>query len=368
MAHIIKRGPKHYEIRIEAGRDPKTGERKRIYKNFRGTKKEAEQYMAELLKQGENFKKGNIKLAKYLNVWLDNYKSNISDSTAKDYKSIIDNHLIPYFGGINLNDLKPIHIDNYQRKKLENGRLNGSGGLSGRTVQAHHRLLSLALKDAVRKYDILDKNPCKAIKAPAAKSRNNALNKDEVNKILNNCEGILLYTLFYFATYTGLRRSEITGLQWQDMNWNKQILNVQRAGRVVEGEFKYQPAKTDKSNRQVMLDKETIKVVKNYKKERAALLDGDDPVFITPEGYAVRPDYITKKFKQICKELNMGDYRFHDLRHTHATWMLEAGVNPKVVQERLGHSRIETTLNIYSHVSINEQEKAVQKLRKSADF
>lgn len=100
MAHIVKRGEKHYEVVIELRRDPKTGKRKRKYKNVRGTKEKAEKVLAEMLKQGENYNTGNIKLSKYLKDWFNNYKSNISHKTEIDYKSIINKHLIPALGRI----------------------------------------------------------------------------------------------------------------------------------------------------------------------------------------------------------------------------------------------------------------------------
>ena len=100
-----------------------------------------------------------------------------------------------------------------------------------------------------------------------------------------------------------------------------------------------------------------------YKRKNAAFSGSDDSKFITPEDYPLRPDYLTMKFKDICRKLGMGEYKMHDLRYTHATWLLEAGVNPKVMQERLAHVRVETTLNIYSHVSVKEQRKAIEKLQ-----
>ncbi|SDL87003.1 site-specific integrase [Halarsenatibacter silvermanii] len=367
MAHLIKRGPKKWQVRIESGRDPETGKRKRIYRTVNGTKKEAEKVMAEMIKGGYQ-EGGNVKLKKYLVDWFEDYRSNVKHNTARLYKGIIYNHLIPSLGELRLNEIKPMHILEYQNQKLSKGSIGDSGGLSNRTVESHHRLLSMALKHAVSPYGLIESNPCQSIKAPTPSSDTNPLSRAEVEKFLESIEGEMLYTAYYLLLNTGMRRSEFTGLKCKDISFERQIIEVERTGQMVGGEFKYQGLKNKSSRRQIALADETAKILKKYKKKNAAFAGGEDPIFITPDGLALRPDYLTQKFKSICRDLNMGEYKLHDLRHTHATWLLEAGINPKVVQERLGHARVETTLNIYSHVSINEQKKAVQKLHNQTNL
>ena len=365
MSHITRVGTKKYRIFIEAGVDPSTGKRQRFSKTVIGSKKDAQKIMVELVDKKSSISFDHIKLKGYLLYWYDDYKDNISEVTARDYHGIIKNHLIPTLGELKLRDIKSIHILNYQKEKLKNGRIRGSGGLSKRTVQSHHRLLSLALKHAISPYGLISNNPCKHVKAPSPSHKARPFTHEETDKILDAIDGILLHTLVHLALYTGMRRSELTGLKWKDIKFQHKLIDVKRSGRVINGRFKYSDLKNESSSRQIIISEKTLNFLKNFKKERAALVNENQPVFLTPRGTPLRPDYITRKFKKICLSLEIQDHSFHDLRHTHATWLLEAGVNPKIVQERLGHSRIETTLNVYSHVSINEQRKAVEILEKS---
>jgi len=364
MGHIRRLGKQKYVITVECGVDPATGKRSRKTKTIKGTKEQAKIVMGKMLEKekSELMADTNITLKNYLREWIDNHQNNISDVTTKDYRSIIENHLIPSLGELKLKDIKPTHIIKYQNEKLENGRLNGSGGLSKRSVQAHHRLLSLALKHAVNPFNYITSNPCKPVQAPSpSKNKVKPFTRKEANHILNSLDDILLYTIFHLALHTGMRRSEITGLKWKDLNLPQKLLEVRRSGRIFEGEFIYKKLKNDSSRRQIALTSSSLEVLKKFKKKKGAFSHKEQALFLTPEGHPVRPDYLTMKFKKICKSLNINGKRFHDLRHTHATWLLEEGVNPKVVQKRLGHARVETTLNIYSHVSLNEQRKAAEK-------
>ncbi len=368
MGHIQKLGKKRYRIRIESGIDPASGKRQRITKIVNGTKEQAKIIMQDMIsKPSLDYIKGeNTKLKDYLNDWIKNYSSNISKVTQRDYRSIIDNHLIPSLGELPLGKIKPAHIIQYQRKKLESGRLGSSRGLSNRTVQSHHRLLSLALNQAVTPYGLIDKNPCIPVKAPSVgKSKANHFNRKEAKLILDSLDDILLYTIFYLALYTGMRRSEITGLKWKDINLSNALIEIRRTANVFNGEFVYSKLKNESSRRQVAISDSLVQVLQEYKNERALFSNKEQAVFITPDGHPLRPDYLTKKFKKICKKLEFPEKRFHDIRHTHATWLLEEGVNPKIVQKRLGHARVETTLNIYSHISLNEQRKAANLFEKT---
>lgn len=364
MGNIQKIDTKKYRIRVEAGIDPSTGNRKRLSKTIYGTKQQAMKVLAKMEKnKNTDYHKGNeLKLKDYLNKWIKNYSSNIAQSTTKDYISIIENHLIPSLGELKLNEINYGHIIEYQNQKLKNGNLKTGKGLSNRSVQAHHRLLSLALKQAVNLYELIEKNPCDPVQAPTPnKNSGKSLSREDASLILNSIEDILLYTIFFVALYTGMRRSEITGLKWKDINFNNKTISVRRSGGIINGEFSYKKLKNDSSRRQVAMSNSLIKELKKFKAKRGAFAAKESAVFLTPDGKPVKPDYLTSKFKSIFKQLEMPEYKFHDLRHTHATWLLEEGINPKIVQKRLGHSRIETTLDIYSHVSLNEQRKAAEK-------
>lgn len=223
MAHLVNMGNKKWRIAIELGRDPRTGKRKRKYKTFHGTKKEAE---LEKLKMINKYKDGapteDITVRDYLLKWLREYiKGKVAHTTYKDYEISIKKHLIPGLGRLKLKNLHARHIIKYQNDKLENGRLDGKGGLSNRSVQKHHRLLSQSLKNAVSPYEYINKNPCNGVKAPSPKPPEiTPLTHKQAAKLLDLIEyDVNFYTLVYFDLYTGLRRDELLALKWKDIDF-----------------------------------------------------------------------------------------------------------------------------------------------------
>lgn len=370
MAHLVNMGNKKWRIAIELGRDPRTGKRKRKYKTFSGTKKEAE---LEKLKMIKKYKGGapaeEITTKEYLLKWLKNYaKNHVAYSTYKDYKSIIKKHLIPAFGNIKLKNIHARHIIKYQNDKLESGKLNSKDGLSNRTVQKHHRLLSQALKHAVSPYEYIESNPCQGINAPSPKTREiNPLDKEQAQKLLDFIEyDTNFYTLIYLDLYTGLRRGELLALKWKDIDLDNLRLHVRRSTEVIRGgeiKVRYNEPKTKSSIRTVDFDEDTAQKLLRYREYIKSHSNPEDLVFRLDNKKPMHPDYVSRRFRRKRNKIGFDNLRFHDLRHTHATWLLQAGVNPKIVQERLGHQDVTITLKIYSHVIPSMQKDAVEKLQ-----
>ncbi|MFW6265036.1 MAG: tyrosine-type recombinase/integrase [Bacillota bacterium] len=374
MAHLRKRGEKKWQICIDTGLDPKTGKRKRMYKTVNGTKKQAEKIMHKLAVKYEEdgfIKPKKINVKEYFLKWLKEYcKNNVGTRTYQDYEGVIKNHVIPYLGKLQLKDLQQRHIIKYQNDKLEDGRLDGKGGLSKRTVQNHHRIMSEALKHAVFPYKYIKNNPCEGVKAPSPDDTDiYPLSYEEADNFLNYVHikyTYVIYALFYLALYTGLRRSEFMALRWRNIDLNNNRLHVIEAVEEIPDEgLVYGDTKNEASIRPVDFDEDVGEVLQNLKKKYLKNYGIDNLLFLDEDGSAIRPDYITKLFRKIADKLELFNTRLHDLRHTHATWLLQAGVNPKIVQERLGHASITTTLKIYSHVIPSMQKDAVKKLKKS---
>lgn len=372
MASLYHRGPKKWRISIELGKDPKTGKRRRKFKTVNGTKKEAQKVMLEMVQKYEkgNFNEAeNITVEEYLKKWLYEYKKNdLSKTTFIDYKNIIGNHLAPYLGNLKLKDIEERHIIKYQNDKLQNGRIDGNGGLSKRSVQYHHRVLSQALKHAVFPYKLIENNPCRSINAPSPKNTEVfPLSQNQANKLLDSLKNNLnFYTLIYVALYTGLRRGELLALRWKDIDLDNKRLSVRRSVVEISGEgLIYKEPKNENSKRAVDFDEDVANILNYYRKRQFKYYKNDAIVFLHKDGSVIRPDYVTKKYKKEAKKLGLNKTRFHDLRHTHASWLLQLGENPKVVQERLGHHDVSITLDIYSHVIPSMQKDAVKKLKNS---
>jgi integrase len=375
MAHLRKRGDS-WQICIEAGRDPITGKRKRIYETINGTKKEAEKRMHELahqLETGQYIESSELTVKSFLLKWLEDYcENNLAPSTLESYEMIIKTHLIPALGALKLEDLEPMHIKSYQTHKLKSGRKDGKkGGLSKRTVQYHHRVLSKALKHAVR-WRIIDSNPCDYIDAPSPERPEiQAMTNEQVKQLLNTSDD-WVYDFIYIAVFTGMRRGEILALRWKDIDFTEKIIQVKQSVTKQTGKgLVFRKPKTNSSIRPINIDDNVIKILKRRRKRmkenklRLGKFYNNEYnlVFSEGDGSPILPRRATRRFNSAAKKVGLDNFRLHDLRHTHATLMLKAGVHPKIVQERLGHSSISQTLDTYSHVIPSMQKEAVQKLK-----
>ncbi len=367
--HIRKRGDS-WVVVIELPRDPKTGKRRQQWTSLKGTKKQAERELnASLvrLEQGIHIKPTKITVGEYLESWLQDYvATNTSPRTQHRYSQIVRVHLIPEFGAFPLVALQPHHIQTYYAKALKSGHQTRKGGLSPSTVHYHHRVLFEALKHAVKR-EILVRNVAEAVDAPRPIHKEMAtLGTESVNHFLEAAKDSPYYVIFYTAIYTGLRRGELLGLRWCDVDLDFGTISiVQTLQHLHSGEYVFKEPKSKKGRRQIALSPSLAVLLRDYKIQQGGLrvladnpLTPTDLVFSHPNSKPYRPNSVTRAFKTLMKSIGVEAVRFHDLRHAHATLMLKQGVHPKIVSERLGHSTISMTLDIYSHVLPGLQEAA----------
>ncbi len=374
---IRQRSKGSWEVCIDTGSDPATGKRLRHFESVKGTKRVAQQRMHELLhtlEQGAYIKPTRLTVAQFLEEWLRDYvRTNTAPRTAERYQEIVRIHLIPALGSFPVLVLQPHHIQKYYGSALESGRRDGKGGLSAQTVHHHRRVLYEALKYGV-KHGILVRNVAEAVDAPRPEHKElGILAASDVQLILDACKETPYYVLFFTLAYTGLRRSELLGLRWEDVDLQKSTLSVVRSLHQLRGgKYIFSEPKTKRSRRQIALSPSLAIVLWEHrlKQEHARKLLGrplesTDLAFSHPDGRPIRPDSVTRAFPEIAKSVGLRDVRLHDLRHAHATILLQQGVNPKIVQERLGHSSVSTTLDIYSHVLPGLQQAAARQFDKS---
>ncbi len=368
--HIKKRSKDSWTIIVELGRDPITGKRKRHWQSLKGSKKDAERELSKILTEldtGVYLKPAKITVGEFLEKWLEDYAStNVRPKTAQGYTNKIRCHLIPGLGKIPLTNLKPGHLQSFYRELMESGRVNGNGGLEASTVRHIHRLLKKSLNDAV-KWGLLGRNVCEVVDPPrASRKETKSLDVEDVHSLFDASEKKEYYPVFYMAIYTGLRRSELLGLRWRDIDMDMATLSVvQVRMQLPGGRTFFQEPKTAKGKRQVALSPATVLVLRQYREQQQvqSMLAGwqvtaDSPVFCYADGSPILPDGVTHAFKKTIRSIGFEDIRFHDLRHTHASLMLKQGIHPKVVSERMGHSTVSMTLDTYSHVTSGIQEAA----------
>jgi integrase len=336
----------------------------------RGTKREAEKRLAELQHQlniGEYVKASKGTLGDFLERWLRDYAwPNLSPETAQVYDIIVHKHLIPALGKLELSKVTPEVLQAYYSKALKEGRRDGKGGLSPRTVRHHHTTLHTALGHAV-KWRLLARNPAEAVDAPRfQKKEMRVFDQQGMTAFLDAIKDSEYYPLFYTILYTGMRRSEVLALKWSDLDLYLRTVSINRSlHQLADNSFIFQPPKTIKSRRLVALPPSAASVLRKHREAQTAqgLLLGvpvteDTLVFCHPDGSPLLPHSITNAWKRLVKQAGFQGIRLHDGRHTHATLMLSQGAHPKIVQERLGHANISITLDTYSHVLPGLQEAA----------
>jgi integrase len=299
-------------------------------------------------------------LEAYLRRWIDEVlRGTVKQSTLENYTYIVRLHIIPELGRVRLRALKSRDVRRLYREKLE-------AGLSPRTVQIIHTVLRKALQQAVRD-DVLTRNVCDAVTAPRpTKKEMQPLTPEQAKSLLENVREDRLRGLYVLAITAGLREGELLGLRWDDVDLERKLLQVRRQLTRTRDGLSFTAPKRDKA-RVVRLTDIAIAALKAHREaqneERAragSLWEETSLVFTSSIGTPVDVGNLTyRSFRPLLKRTNLPRIRFHDLRHTCATLLLSKGTHPKIVQEMLGHANISMTMDTYSHVLPDMQEKAV---------
>lgn len=368
MGYIRQKKNGTWSYTVSLGFNPSTNKYNQKSKGGFKTKKECKAAMTELenkINKGEYFEESKDTVEEYLKEWLKNIKHNVAEGTYEFYKDIVERVLIPALGMIKIDKLNVLQIQNFLISKLTDGKLSTT------TVRHYYNVLNIALNQA-KKWRLIQYNPCEAVEPPkASKAKIAVLKPDEAEFLLNytkTSEFKVMYIPLLLAITCGMRRGEVLGLQWGDVDLEEGLIRVTHNLTKVGKEIKMVIPKTDLSVRTIALLPTTIKELQYYKYNRKIIKlnkDGYDYVCCWEDGSYLKPDYVTHTFKKLLKKCNLPSMRFHDLRHTHATLLLMQGVNVKVVSERLGHSKVDMTLDTYSHVLPEMQKEAALKLEEA---
>lgn len=300
--------------------------------------------------------------SEWLNLWFEVYATNsVRTNTLEGYRRILYKHLIPGLGDIPLSELKGIHIRKYINDKAAAGAIKDGG-------KHHMAILRLALEQAVIDEEI-PKNPAQKVKLlKREKTEYIPWTKQETEKFLNYTKETRFYPLYLLAWVSGMRRSELLGLQWTDIDFQNNQLHVRRSLVKVEGGHELQEPKTKLSKRTITIPEkamqELIKHRENQLHESKKKIDYNTIgfVFCNSSGRPYYPDYVSHKFQEDVKNAGLRQVRFYDFRHGHATYLLELGEDIKVISDRLGHSTIMLTGDTYTHIQQSIQKKVAQKL------
>ncbi|MHB9112922.1 MAG: tyrosine-type recombinase/integrase [Thermoleophilia bacterium] len=373
--YIRKRGKNSYLVAVFAGRDGLTGKKRYKYMTVRGRRKDAEKVLqTELHRVNSGMplilpEKGRVTVRQHFETWLESYaRMATRPTTFESYRFLVKKYIIPALGDLRLEQLQPQHLQRLYAEKLSRGRADGQGGLSPRTVQYLHVRIKQGLKYAV-KWGLVGRNVAELVDPPRqVKKEMKTLTVAEVQTFLAAMRTDRLFALWRLALGTGMRRGELLGLRWQDIDFEHKHLTVRQQLVLVNGRPLFQEPKTKKSKRLIPLSVEMIDVLREHRLKQAEdrLLATDysdlDLVFAGPGGEPLDPGDMVKRFEFRLQKAGLKRVRFHDLRHTFATLALQAGVQLKTVQETLGHEDIATTGNTYQHVIRSVQEEAIRKV------
>jgi len=371
--HVRRRGAS-WSVVVDIGRDSTTGRRRQKWHSGFRTRKEAERARTEILgriDRGEYVAPSTTTLGAYLEEWQSSIKTRVRASTYESYARNIRLHVLPRLGETPLQRLGAAQLNGLYAHLLTEGRANGEGGLAPRTVRYVHVILHKALRDAVR-WSLLTRNPADFADPPTPKSARSAEMRTwsaaELRAFIQHTAAHRLHAAFVLAATTGMRRGEIAGLKWADLDEAASRLAVRRSLVTAGYEVVWSDPKTERSRRNIALDPATLGAVRAHRarqaKEKLALgpaYEDQDLVFAREDGRPMHPERLSKLFTGSVRDAKLPRIRFHDLKHTHATLALQAGVHPKIVSERLGHGDVGITLNTYSHaIPALEEEAAVR--------
>ena len=368
--HIRERSPGHWAIVLDV-RDPATGKRKRKWHSFRGTKRQAQNESARLISElngGTYLEPNKTTVAQFLDQWLDDIRSKVAPRTHERYAEIARKNLAPLLGGVIITKLQPMQISKAYGKALANGRRDGTGGLSPRTVHHMHRVLKQAMAQAVR-WQLIVRNPLDAVDPPKVeRQRLDTYDVAQTAELLDAMRGTPMFIPTVLAVLCGLRRGEIAALRWRSVDFAAGQIAIVESVEQMNGGIRCKEPKSGKA-RTVALSATVADELRAHRIQQAqkflrlGIGFSDDSFVVTQaDGRGMQPTFITHEWVRQIRNTALPRLRFHDLRHAHATHLLSSGVHPKVASERLGHSKVGITLDLYSHVMPGMQEDAAARV------
>ena len=359
---------------LTIGIDPKTGKAKR--RSFYGKRRkdvvEKMQKVQSELSKGAYTEPSKELFKTWLDKWLESYKKgSLKPTTYDSYESRIRVHIKPGLGEIPIDKLQTHMVQDFYNKKLRSDRDDSKEGLSARSVRHFHTIICSSLDQAVQD-GVLHVNVAKSAKPPIVRRKKmptmSLANLIKFAKAVRNDKH---YEAYIIAITTGLRRGELLGLCWDCVDLDNGTISVERQLLVIkEGVVLVDGTKSSLSRRKVTLTDDGIRILNDQKAKQDSAKKMLTPigyidnnlVFSRDDGSFLDPREFTKRFQRNLIKSGLPKIRLHDLRHTHATLLLEKEIHPKIVQDRLGHSSITTTLDLYSHVSPGLQKRASDSL------
>lgn len=351
MGYVTNRDGRWYAVSYE-GLDPLTGRDRRRW--HRASDQAAARALADTLPSTRPSSARGITVSRYLCTrWFPTRQDRLRPTTAFRYEKMIDRYVLPHIGRVPLRSLTVTHLEDLYARLRRGGRHDG-GPLAPKTVLNVHQILRTALGDAERA-GLVQRNVARLMDPPChgVAPEQRCWNEHQLRQFLDIAMTHRLGPAIWLAAMTGMRRGEVLGLRWSDIDLDAATLSIRRSVSCTGYEVHTTPTKTRTSRRAVDLDQRTVDVLRDWQHHQLDELGpiaSDGTVFTRPDGQPVHPHAMSQTVTRLQRAAGVPAIRLHDLRHTHATLMLKHGVPLKVVSERLGHSTPAFTMAVYQHV------------------
>jgi len=350
--HIRERSPGHWAIVID-GRDPATGRRKRRWHSFAGTKRQAQVKCAELVavaSKGDYIEKSKATVADFVRARISQWEAagDISARTAERQRQLLAHQIAPNLGAKVLRKLRPLDIEAWHTALRDS--------VSARTIGHAHRVLSKALRDAA-KNDLVSRNVCKEQAAPKIEGVEQVIVRD-IPALVTALQGWRYGTVAMIALFAGLRLGEVLALRWNNVDLDRKIIRVHEALEQTKAfGIRFKPPKSKAGKRDVTMPDILVEALREYRKAQLELrmqlgvgkLPDDALLFASIEGRPLSTIDVSCAWGRFAASIGMPEITFHALRHTHASQLIDAGVDIATISKRLGHATPGITLNVYAH-------------------
>jgi integrase len=361
--HIRRRGANSWELKFDAGLDAHTGRRQTRYQSFRGTKREAQTKLAELVttsEKGTYVEPSRTSVAEFVRSRVDQWEGagTITARSAQRYRQLTENQIVPFLGAKVLQRLTVLDIEAWHTA-LRNS------GAAPRSVGHAHRILGKALADAERA-DLVNRNVCKLQKAPKVPETEMVIVRD-VAAFLTKLRGERLHALTVVALFTGMRLGEILALRDMHVRLDDGVIEVREALEETGAHgVRFKGAKSRAGRRTITLPTVAIEALREHRLElletrmRLGLgkLGPDDLLFPNTEGRPLRPNCVSSDWGELAARIGMPEITFHSLRHSHASMLIHEGVDIVTISKRLGHAKPDITLRVYAHMFTSDDSRA----------
>lgn len=338
---------------------------RRITKYAR-TQRECRDWIQEMrikIGNGLTYSGVRITLEQFARIWLAGKELSKRPATMVQYHQVVNQHILPRLGHLRIQEITPAHLKQLYLEKKEEGR-------GQRTVQMIHAVLMSILKQAVKE-GILGRNPADAVDRPKVQeTERRILTEEQARQLVIAAEGTRLSMLIYLALMTSMREGELLGLKWSDVDWTKAQLHVQRQVQRVRGKgLVFSPTKTKAGQRKIKLGQGTLERLAAHRSRQELIKatmgdrwEENELIFPSTVGTPLSCENMLREYKRLLAEIGLPNIRFHDLRHTSISFLLDIGTPVNTVQKRAGHSKASVTTDTYGHSLSRAEQEAAERI------